>query len=274
VLDLGYFCFELFDWMSQQRLVFVTRLRARVTFRSERVLADRPLYRDRLISLGVARKGDRCATPMRLVELCIEGTWWSYLTNELDPQRLPAEAVWALYGERWTIEMAFHAIKISLGLAKLRTNDLNVVLSQLWLTLLLFQVLQDLRLQIATEAGWKADDVSWQKLLERIQSYTRFASPKLSLRDWLRSRATKSALKKEGQRARKLEQLPDEVLADCQPTPQPADSEPTSRRGRYKGKQREERLAEARRGSRSRSRHTVVGLGEPGEKTKKSTEIA
>ena len=270
VMDLGYFCFELFDWMHQQQLVFVTRLKAKVTYRVDRVLADRPLYRDRLIVLGTAPKGDRCATTMRLVELCLDGKWLSYLTNELDPQRLPAEAVWALYGERWTIEMAFAAIKISLGLAKLRSNDLNAALGQIWMTLLLFQVLQDLRLQIATEAGWKADDVSWQKLLERIESYVEKPSPKMSLHDWLLSRATKAGLKKEGQRVRKLRQLPDAVAADCDLTPLAALSVPSGRTNKYKGKRKSEREAAKKRGSQSRSVPTVVGLlpvGAPSKET-------
>jgi hypothetical protein len=263
VMDLGYFAFELFDWMHQRGLVFVLRLKARVTYRIDRVLADRPLYRDRIVYLGTADKGDRCATPMRLVELCLDGVWWSYLTNELDPARLPAEAVWAVYGERWPLEVSFAAIKGALGLAKLSVSSVNAALIQIWTTLTLYQVLQDLRLQVALEAGWKADDVSWVNLLRRIQAYANKPAPKLPLRDWLRERAKGPGVKKEGTRVRRRTSLPEEVAQACQPTPSASPEPSLPQKERYKQKRKEERRAERKRGSRSRSKPTVAGLLAP-----------
>ncbi len=61
----------------------------------------------------------RAAYPVRLVELLIDGSWHGYLTNVLDPSQLSASQVWALYEQRWTIEMAFQIVKRVLGLASL-----------------------------------------------------------------------------------------------------------------------------------------------------------
>jgi hypothetical protein len=44
---------------------------------------------------------------MRLIEVLYKGTWYRYLTNELDPTRLPTEYVVALYWQRWRIEIVF-----------------------------------------------------------------------------------------------------------------------------------------------------------------------
>jgi hypothetical protein len=62
--------------------------------------------------LGVHR-ADRAGHPVRLVELCLDGKWWSYLTNVLDPQKLTAEQVWRLYVERWTIEQVFTVARLA-----------------------------------------------------------------------------------------------------------------------------------------------------------------
>jgi hypothetical protein len=263
VMDLGYFCFELIDWMHQRGLVFVMRMRAKTTFRVATVLAERPLYRDRIVYLGTVDKGDRCATPMRLVELCLDGLWWRYLTNELDPARLPAEAVWAVYGERWSLEVSFAAIKGALGLAKLSVSSINAALIQIWTTLTLYQVLQDLRLQVAFEAGWKADDVSWVNLMRRIQAYANQPAPKPPLREWLRERAKRRGVKKQGTRVRRRTSLPDDVAQACQPTPNASPEPSLPQKERYKQKRKEERRADKKRGSRSRSKPTVVGLLAP-----------
>jgi hypothetical protein len=43
---------------------------------------------------------------VRLIAVLYRGKWYRYLTNELDPERLPTEYVVALYAQRWRIEDA------------------------------------------------------------------------------------------------------------------------------------------------------------------------
>ena len=211
VFDLGYFSFPLFDALTERQLFFVTRLRQKTSYQVSQVLADRPLYRDRLIFLG-AYRSDRAAHPVRLVELYLEGKWWSYLTNQTDAHLLPAESIWRLYSERWTIEMAFFALKRVLGLATLRGSKVPAVLAQIWCTLAVYQIMQSQRLEIAHAQGLKADDISWERLMRRIQNYAMLTGPKPPLRAWL---VTRPKLAKEGVKYRRPKTLPDEVVKEC-----------------------------------------------------------
>jgi len=232
LFDLGYFSFALFDRLTDLSLWYVSRCKARTRYEVVQVLCDRPLYRDRLVWLGTDHK-DRAAHPARLVELCLEGVWWRYLTNVLDPAQLPADKLWALYAERWGVETSFAAIKQALGLASLRTVHANTVLIQVWTTLLLYHVLQSLRLQLAAACGWKADEVSWLNLMRRIASYAELrhqhALPTLS--QWLEQRAKLPGLQKRGTRVRRRRQLPDEVQACLLPVP-PTPQVPVARSAR------------------------------------------
>jgi len=219
VFDLGYFSFPFFDYLSERFCYFVTRLRKKATFKEIEVLADGPLYRDRIIYLGKYR-ADQAAHPVRLVELLIKGTWYRYLTNVLNPQLLPAPKVWAIYAQRWNIEMAFAAVKRALKMAFLRATHQNGILIQVWSTLTAYQVLQDMRLEIAKEWGWKDDDVSWQILMRTISWYPERRREK-PLRAWLIENAEKAGLKKRGVRKRKDDSLGRQLLDVCLPPPQP-----------------------------------------------------
>jgi hypothetical protein len=209
VLDLGYFAFHLFDAMSNRYTYFVTRMRDKATYHVATVMCSGDQYRDQIIFLGKHRS-DRSAYPVRLVELRINGVWWRYITNVLDPQVLDARQIFSLYQARWNIEKSFAAIKRALGLAALRATHVNGVLIQIWSTLIVYQVLQNLRLDIAAAAGWDADDVSWAILVMRIGWYTERPRTE-SLRAWLTQGAKRLSLKKQGTRPRRRDDLPPEV---------------------------------------------------------------
>jgi hypothetical protein len=164
VFDLGYFAYPIFDFFTERFSYFVTRLHSRMTFEVFTTLAEGPHYRDRLVWPGKYR-ADRAAHPVRIVELLVAGRWLSYVTNVLNPTVLTPSAIWALYSQRWTIELTFFAVKRVLGLASLRLSHLNGVMCQVWLTLAVFQLLQELRLATALRLGWHEDDVSWLMLV-------------------------------------------------------------------------------------------------------------
>jgi hypothetical protein len=212
VLDLGYFGFSVFDAITDHYCFFVTRLREGTSFNVLQTLADGEHYRDRIIALGKYR-ADRARYPVRLVEIHMDGTWHGYLTNVLSPAMLPAPHVFRLYSQRWTIEIAFAAIKRALGLAYLRVSHVNGVLIQVWCTLLVYQVLQTLRIQIARSAGWNTDDVSWVMLVRRIGWYAE-KCPDEPLVHWLCENAENFNLKKRGVRKRARTNLPTNLLAE------------------------------------------------------------
>lgn len=229
VLDLGYFAFHLFDAISERFVYWVTRLRDGATFVVVETLADRPGYRDRIVHLGKWRAA-RAAHPVRLVELETATGWHAWVTNVLDPRLLTAPNICALYAQRWTIEMAFAALKRALGMAYLRACRPNGMLIQIWCTLCVYQVLQHLRLVIAAAHGWDADRVSWERLVRQIGFYAQ--RPTATLLDYLCDPTRSPDLCKRGTRVRRSE-LPAATRAACDPPPPlPATVDLTPRRPR------------------------------------------
>jgi hypothetical protein len=161
--DLGYFSFPWFDWLSHQEYYFISRWRQKVSWVVEHVL-----YRggnhavqlcESLVYLG-AHAADRAAYPLRLIEITWGQTTYRYLTNVLDPRLLPAWQVVALYQHRWDIEKAFDLLKTHLGLHLLWSALQNVLLHQLFATLILAQVVLALRAEIAHQAGAEVREIS------------------------------------------------------------------------------------------------------------------
>ena len=70
--------------------------------------------------------------------------------------RAPVESatgVSEVYARRWDIEMALKLVKQHLKLRLLWSAKRVVILQQIWATLIISQVLQALRLEIAHKAG-------------------------------------------------------------------------------------------------------------------------
>jgi hypothetical protein len=147
LFDRGYTDFKRFLALTQARVTWITRAKSRLAFQRERKLIDAARVQDALgwIGQGEARQ------PVRLVSVLVGGEWYRYLTNELDPQRLPAAELVALYRHRWKIEEAYATVKRLLGLAYLWVGSENGVQLQLWATWLLYAVLVDLTDAVAQE---------------------------------------------------------------------------------------------------------------------------
>jgi hypothetical protein len=103
----------------------------------------RPQVRDQIIRLGLYRSNP-CTHRVRLVEVCIKGTWQRYLTNVLDPQQVTIIEVVRLYDRRWRIETTFLLVKRLLDLAYLWVGSINGIQLQGWATFLFYAVLVDL----------------------------------------------------------------------------------------------------------------------------------
>ncbi len=140
VFDRGYTNFQAWADLTVATVTWITRARRNLGFRVERVLEHSATVRDLRIRVG---RGDAEQT-LRLVEACFDGTWYRYLTNELDPVRLPPAYVAMLYRQRWRIEEAFLIVKRLLGLSYLWSGARNAVELQVWATWLLYAVLVDL----------------------------------------------------------------------------------------------------------------------------------
>lgn len=164
ITDLGYFGFAWFDDLTERGYWWLSRLRAKTSTVVIHTFITTDTYRDHLVFLG-AHRADRAKHAVRLVEVKVGPTWQRYLTNQTDPRVFPAAEVAALYARRWDIELAIRLVKDHLGLGLLWSAKPVLVQQQLWAVLIIAQILQALRLEIAARAEVDPFDVSMELLV-------------------------------------------------------------------------------------------------------------
>jgi len=108
-----------------------------------------------------------------MVKFTVGKTTYSYITNVLDPALLSIKDIARLYAYRWDIELAFKLIKRELGLHLLWSAKQVVIRQQLLAVLIISQILQALRLEIAGRAGVDVYDVSMPLLVEWMPQLAR-----------------------------------------------------------------------------------------------------
>jgi hypothetical protein len=176
--DLGYFGFPWFDYLTDQGFFWVSRLKAKTTYEIKEVLAydDRSGTLDAIVWLGTYR-ADRAAHAVRLVIFCFHDTQYRYLTNVLSPHLLSMQAIAQLYSRRWDIELAFKLLKCELGLHLWWGARTEVVMIQLWLALILAQLLHALQAHVALQAEVEPFDVSMHLLVELLGTMPAGSTP-------------------------------------------------------------------------------------------------
>ena len=102
-----------------------------------------------------------------------QGKWYAYLSNELDPQRLPAHCLVAVYRQRWRIEDAFLITKSLLGLSYFFCGADNAIRLQVWATWLLYAVLVDLTDRVAEALAKPFADISMEMVYRALPFYVR-----------------------------------------------------------------------------------------------------
>jgi len=167
LVDLGYFAFRFFDDLTDQGLWWVTRVREKTSYTVIQPFAQHGETFDGLVWLG-AYRSDRAAHPVRLVQFRHGTQLCRYLTNVCDPQQLPLDEIAQLYARRWDIEMAFQLIKQHLGLSLWWSTKDRVMHQQLYAILIIAQIVQALRLEIAGRAGVEVFDVSLPLLVRYL----------------------------------------------------------------------------------------------------------
>lgn len=164
LFDLGFTNFKRYLQLSRHQVTFITRAKSNLSYHLNQVLHQASHVRDGLITITV----DRQPVPLRLIEVRFQGRWYRYLTNELDPTRLPLVYVVALYWQRWRIEDAYKLVKRLLGLAYFWVGSENGVSLQLWATWLLYAVLVDLSDDVADELGVPLADISLEMVYRSL----------------------------------------------------------------------------------------------------------
>jgi hypothetical protein len=169
LLDAGLLNFERFDELTEREVGFITRPKSNSKIKEVQILSKTAQIHDTIIMLGSGQK--KCRHQMRLVQVLFRGKWYRYLTNILDPERLPATCVVALYDQRWRIEDAFNAVKRLLGLAYFYTGSVNGIQMQVWATWLLYALLVDLTDAIADALNRPFKDISLEMVFRGLYHF-------------------------------------------------------------------------------------------------------
>lgn len=168
--DLGYFGFAWFDWLTDRGCHWLSRLRAKTSYEVVHVFYKRGDIFDGIVWLG-AHRADRAKHAVRLVTFRQGKTLRRYITNVLEPRTFPMASMAEVYARRWDIEMALALVKQHLKLRLLWSAKRVVILQQIWATLIISQVLQSMRLEIAHKAGVDPFEVSIDLLVQYAPQY-------------------------------------------------------------------------------------------------------
>lgn len=168
--DMGYFSFRWFDELTEAGHFWISRVPAKVSLRVVHTLIERDAYREQLVFLG-RHRADRSKHLVRLVQFTTTRGTHTYLTNVCDPAVLAVADIAALYARRWDIELAVKLVKRELGLHLFWSAKPAVITHQIWAVLLIAQLFQALRTEIAGRAGVPIDEVSLPLLVSDFPRY-------------------------------------------------------------------------------------------------------
>jgi hypothetical protein len=168
--DLGSFGFPWFDWLTDHRYYWVSRLRQKTSYEVIHTFYEAGETFDGLVWLG-AYRADRAAHAVRLVRFRVGATLYQYITNVLDPEQLSLFEIARLYARRWDIELAFLLVKEHLHLHLLWSAKPVVIQQQVFAVLIISQILQALRQEIAWRADVDPFEVSMALLVDYLPRY-------------------------------------------------------------------------------------------------------
>ena len=158
LFDLGYFGFEWLDDLTTAGLWYVSRLREKTSYTPVHTLYESQEVFDGLVWLG--KHQARAGQMARLVRVRVDCATHEYVTNVLDPEVLSVSEVVRLYARRWDIELAFLLLKEHLHLHLWWNSKLSGIMQQLWACLIIAQLFQALRMEIAAGAQVDPFEVS------------------------------------------------------------------------------------------------------------------
>ena len=170
--DEGFFQFKFFDLFTDQGKFFLTRMRKQVRYRVVETLSENDLYRDEIIECGFYRSSP-IRHRLRLVSVCWQGQWYQYLSNVLDPDRLPAPLLSRLYRLRWRIETAFAQVKRLLDMAYLWSGSGNAVEMQVYATWIIYAVIAHLCCGVAARLACSIEQISFEMIFRSLYHYSR-----------------------------------------------------------------------------------------------------
>ena len=83
------------------------------------------------------------------------------VTTFIDPEKYPAKTLAELYGNRWQIEVDFRHLKTTMGMEVLHCKTVDGVLKELWIYLLVYNLVRQVMLEAARRQDEKPDRISF-----------------------------------------------------------------------------------------------------------------
>lgn len=173
IFDLGYTNYERFAQMTRDGITFITRAKSNMAYEVAYAIQRTAAVHDLIVWIGDPDAGTY--QQVRLVRLLYRGKWYEYLSNELDPIRLPAHILVAVYRQRWRIEDAFLITKSLLGLSYFFCGADNAISLQVWATWLLYAVMVDLTDMVAEALSKPFAEISMEMVYRALPFYVRAA---------------------------------------------------------------------------------------------------
>ena len=167
--DLGYFSFHWFDDLTERGYSWISRVKEFTSVAVVHTYYEAGETFDRLVWLGVVDSKAKYA--VRQVQFRQGPLLKQYFTNVCDPTVLPLPEIARLYARRWDIELAFLTLKRELGLHLIWSSKSMVVLAQVWACLIIAQVLQAIRMEVALRAQVDTFEVSLPLLIEALPQF-------------------------------------------------------------------------------------------------------
>jgi hypothetical protein len=168
--DLGYFSFRWFDELTELGYSWISRVKENTSVAVVHTYYQAGETFDRLVWLGAWNIKGKYV--VRQVQFRQGGELRQYFTNVCNPTVLPMAEIARLYARRWDIELAFLTLKRELGLHLIWSSKSVVVLAQVWACLIIAQVMQALRMEVALRAEVDPFDVSLPLLFEALPQFS------------------------------------------------------------------------------------------------------
>ena len=91
-------------------------------------------------------------------------------TSLLDPKAYPRDRIAALYGDRWTVELRLRELKTTLGLDVLRGQSPDIVLKEIYMHLLAYNLIRSLMAEAAATHATDLHRLSFAGTLDRLNA--------------------------------------------------------------------------------------------------------
>jgi len=164
VFDLGFFCYEFLNWLINQGIYFVSRIKANTRYQVIKKLGRN----DWLVKIGISAKY-QVSLIVRLVRVKEKRRWYYYITNLMDPKEIKPRDIRLLYRYRWQIEIFFKELKYVLNIRKIFFYNPDGVKWQIYMALSTYVLGRILIAQSACRHQVAPEQISFPRAMTAVR---------------------------------------------------------------------------------------------------------